>query len=115
MDFKRTVNMPPQPTPFIGRADEVESLLTLLKGTGVRLLTVTGPPGVGKTRLAIEVAHRLQDMFEHGIHFVNLGPLQDADLVPLAILQALGLQGRRLKSGSAPAASGQLAQHLRHK
>ena len=109
------VNLPPQPTPFIGRAAEVESLLTSLKGTELRLLTVTGPPGVGKTRLAIEVAQRLHGTFEHGTHFVNLAPLVDADLVPLAIVQALGLQGRRLKSGSASAAPSQLAQHLRNK
>lgn len=109
------MSLPSQPTPFIGRAAEVESLLGLLKGRDPRLLTVTGPPGVGKTRLAIEIAHRLDGTFEHGIHFVNLGPLKDADLVPLAIVQAVGLQGRRLKSGSASAAPSQLAQHLRHK
>lgn len=109
-------NVPPQPTHFIGRVGELEVLQTLLEGESVRLLTLTGPPGVGKTRLAIEVAHRMQRTFEHGIHFVNLGPLQDPDLVPLAIVQSLGLQGRRhVRSGLTALASNQLAQYLRNK
>ena len=64
---------------------------SILSGEGARLVTVTGPGGVGKTRLAIEVASGLAELFPGGVVFVPLAPLQDAALVPSAIAKELGV------------------------
>ena len=58
----------------------------------MRLLTFTGPPGIGKTRLALAVAAELPDQFEDGVYFVNLAPITEPSLVPSAIAQALGVR-----------------------
>ncbi len=83
--------LPVQMHSLIGRTQELEYACQLLQQQHVRLLTLTGPGGVGKTRLALEVAHQLQPAFRHGIHFVSLAPLRDAALVPTTIAQALSL------------------------
>jgi non-specific serine/threonine protein kinase len=77
---------------FVGREREVEEVKRLLAGT--RLLTLTGPGGVGKTRLAVEVARDLEarGTFPDGVWFVRLAPLADAALVPQAIAAALGIR-----------------------
>src|SRR6266566_7380693 len=85
-------NLPIQPTPFIGRAQEVQECLHLLRRDEVRLLTLTGPGGIGKTRLALQVAAQLSDLFPDGLYFVNLAPLRDPGLVLPTIAQALDLQ-----------------------
>src|SRR6266699_3734280 len=85
-------NLPVQPTPFIGREQEVEECLQLLRRQEVRLLTLTGPGGIGKTRLALQVAAELSDLFPDGLYFVNLAPLRDPALVVPTIAQALDLQ-----------------------
>ena len=89
-------NLPAPLTRFIGREDEIAELAALLHPTDnkthpVRLLTVAGPPGTGKTRLALEVASRLAPLYRDGVTFVDLAPLEKAAAVPAAIARALGL------------------------
>ena len=76
---------------FVGRKEAVADALAWLRNPDVRLLTFTGPGGVGKTRLALEVGGRLQKDFADGAAFVDLASLSDAALVPSAIVQALGM------------------------
>jgi non-specific serine/threonine protein kinase len=82
------------PTPltsFVGRELDMEKVIALLRQSGVRLVTVTGPGGVGKTRLAIAVAHRLAGDDLEDIAFVALAPVRRADRVAAAIAQGLGI------------------------
>jgi len=79
-------------TSLIGREQEVAELCTLLSHAEVRLLTLTGPGGVGKTRLALHIASEVQEDFDDGGCFVSLAPLQDAGLVLSTIVRALHLQ-----------------------
>lgn len=81
-------------TSLIGREQEVSELCTLLSHVEVRLLTVTGPGGVGKTRLALHIASQVQEDFTDGVCFVSLASLQDAELVLPTIVRALRLQNR---------------------
>jgi predicted ATPase/class 3 adenylate cyclase len=83
-------NLPDEPTRFIGRQREIEEIAARLRETGVRLVTLTGPGGTGKTRLALQVSARLLYTFRDGVFFTDLAPLADAALVPAAILEALG-------------------------
>src|SRR6266566_4463492 len=85
-------NLPIQPTPFIGREQEVQECLHLLRRDEVRLLTLTGPGGIGKTRLALQVAAELNEVFPDGLYFVNLAPLRNPGFVVPTIAQALDLQ-----------------------
>jgi predicted ATPase/DNA-binding SARP family transcriptional activator len=85
-------NLPGAGAPLIGREREVDEACRHLRRPEVRLLTMTGTAGIGKTRLAIEVAHALLKDFRNGALFVPLAPLQDATLVLPAIAQALGLK-----------------------
>ena len=80
--------MPLQPTPFLGREREVGAIVALLGRADVRLLTLTGPGGTGKTRLALQVAAELLEDFADGVYFVDLAPLMDPELVPGAIAAA---------------------------
>ncbi|HKO54929.1 MAG TPA: NB-ARC domain-containing protein, partial [Thermoanaerobaculia bacterium] len=82
--------LPAPLTPLLGRARELEETERLLRGT--RLLTITGAGGSGKTRLALELAHRVRDSFEDGVVWVELAPIDDPDLIPQQILNALGLR-----------------------
>ncbi len=85
-------NLPVQPTPLIGREREITSAQQLLLREDVRLLTLTGPGGSGKTRLGLHVAAELSEHFTDGTYFVNLAPISDAQLVVLTIAQTLGVK-----------------------
>jgi predicted ATPase/class 3 adenylate cyclase len=91
-------NLPLQPTPFIGREREVDAVEQLLLRQEVHLVTLTGPGGVGKTRLALQVAAELAEHFPDGTWFVSLAPISDPDLVIPAISQTLGLREAREQS-----------------
>lgn len=83
-------NLPTLSTPFIGRALELTQVVERLVTPDCRLLTLLGPGGTGKTRLAIEAARRLQPHYADGVAFVSLAGLRHTELLPAAILEALG-------------------------
>jgi predicted ATPase/class 3 adenylate cyclase len=85
-------NLPPQLTSFLGREREIGQVIRHLERS--RLLTLTGPGGTGKTRLALQVAARLLDRFHDGVFFVPLAPISEPSLVPATIAQHLGLPER---------------------
>jgi predicted ATPase/class 3 adenylate cyclase len=89
-------NLPTQLTSFIGREADVAEAKRLLDGT--RLLTLTGPGGIGKTRLSLQIAAEAVQSFPDGVYFVPLSAVRDPDLVPSMIAQALGVPvpGNRL-------------------
>lgn len=80
-------NLPPELTSFVGRDRELETVKDLLGST--RLLTLTGPGGSGKTRLALRAAAGVLDRFRDGVFFVELASISEPDLVPSAIASAL--------------------------
>jgi predicted ATPase/DNA-binding XRE family transcriptional regulator len=84
-------SLPGYLTGLLGRQDDVKTVCDLLRRATVRALTLTGPGGVGKTRLAVQVAAELADLFPDGVAFVPLAPLRDAALIPAAIAQVLGV------------------------
>jgi predicted ATPase/DNA-binding CsgD family transcriptional regulator/transcriptional regulator with XRE-family HTH domain/Tfp pilus assembly protein PilF len=88
---QRINNLPAPATRLIGREPELAALKQHLLAEPVRLLTLVGPPGVGKTRLALQTAAELLDSFADGVCFVALAPIVDHDLVAPTIAQALGL------------------------
>jgi predicted ATPase/transcriptional regulator with XRE-family HTH domain len=88
---QRPNNLPAQRTTFIGRP-EVTSVVELLRRPGTRLLTLNGPPGIGKTRLSLQVSGVMLDDFADGVFFVPLAPISDPDLVLPTIAQALAVR-----------------------
>ena len=82
-------NLPTQLTSFVGREADVVEATRLLGGT--RLLTLTGPGGIGKTRLSLQVAADAVQMFPDGVYFVPLSAVTDPDLIPSVIAQSIGL------------------------
>jgi predicted ATPase len=88
----RPSNMPVQRTVFIGREREVTNLRQLLNREDVRLVTLTGPGGIGKTRLALQVVTEMGDGFAGGIYFVSLSAVGRNESITSAIAQAIGLR-----------------------
>jgi predicted ATPase/class 3 adenylate cyclase/Tfp pilus assembly protein PilF len=106
----RPNNLPAQMTPFIGRKDAIRAVIEHLSNAKVRLVTLSGVGGTGKTRLALQAAADMVDDFEHGVFFVPLAALSDPALVLQTIAQAFDVReaaGRQLKE--------QLKDHLREK
>jgi predicted ATPase/class 3 adenylate cyclase len=106
----RMNNLPAQPTPLVGRERELKEVCDLLRTEGLRLLTLTGPGGIGKTRLGLQVAAELLDEFEDGVFFVALAPIIDPALVASAIAEPLGV----VEAGDQPLKEG-LKDYLRRK
>src|SRR5215213_9383794 len=101
-------NLPVQLTSFIGRENEIAEIKQELKIH--HLVTLTGPGGTGKTRLSLQVAADLLDLFPHGVWFIELAPLTDPDLIPQSILSAIGISEQ---PGKRPL--GLLREYLREK
>jgi non-specific serine/threonine protein kinase len=101
-------NLPQQLTHFIGREKEIDRIQRLLSpikrqpesatSQPVRLVTLTGPGGVGKTRLAIQVGYALLELYPHGVWLVELAPLANPELVPGALITLFGLPGDASRS-----------------
>jgi predicted ATPase/class 3 adenylate cyclase/DNA-binding XRE family transcriptional regulator len=91
-------NLPIQPTTLIGREQELAAIHAILHRADVRLLTLTGPGGIGKTRLALQIAAEALDDFAQGAYVVNLAPISDPALVVATIAQTFGVK----ESGSRP-------------
>ena len=98
----RPSNLPAQTTLLFGRERELEEVRALLRREGVRLLTLTGPGGVGKTRLGVEAAAGLLGDFEDGVCFVPLGAVAEAEQVAAHLAHHLGVKvaGARAAGGA---------------
>jgi predicted ATPase/DNA-binding XRE family transcriptional regulator len=90
--LRRYTNLPAPATPLIGREKDMAAVVDRLRRAEVRLLTLIGSPGIGKTRLGLQVASDLLDAFDDGCCFVALAPIRDPCLVATAIAQPLGVQ-----------------------
>src|SRR5690349_19156110 len=82
-------NLPLPRTSFVGRASELEAIDRLLEDPGCRLLTLVGPGGAGKTRLALEAAARRVDRYPHGVHFVPLASVASPDFLAPALAESI--------------------------
>ncbi|MHB8214519.1 MAG: protein kinase domain-containing protein [Candidatus Sulfotelmatobacter sp.] len=88
----RPANLPVQRTGFVGREKELAAAKELLLRQDVRMVTITGPGGIGKTRLAVQVASGLAEYFPCGTHFIPLGSLSDPGLIASVVVQTLGIR-----------------------
>jgi predicted ATPase len=120
MSLYRT-NLPVPATPFLGRESELADVVELISREDVRLLTLTGPGGTGKTRLALQAAAECSDRYPDGVWWVPLAPLREASLAVPAISQALGVKeepGRPLAATMQAAIAGRrlllLVDNLEH-
>jgi len=103
-------SLPTPPTPLLGREDEVRTLCNRLLGHGGRLMTLLGPPGIGKSRLALDIAIRLQNAWRDGARFVALAAVDDPTLFPATLARGLHLSVEPTQSATAS-----LISHLRRK
>ena len=90
--------LPTPRTSLVGREAEIAAACSFLLDAAVPLLTLTGPGGVGKTRLALAVAHAVTNRFPDGVAFVDLAPLTDPAVVPTAVASVLGVLNRADRS-----------------
>jgi len=84
-------HLPASPTPLVGREQEIATILKQLEEPSCRLLTITGPGGIGKTRLAAEVGYAIEPHFADGIHFISLIGIGSPESIPTAIADVLEL------------------------
>ena len=91
---KRSDNLPAQPTRFVGRQSELAAVKDLLRSDRqyARLVTLTGPGGTGKTRLAVQAALELADRFAGGVYFVDLAPIREPESVLVTIARTVGIR-----------------------
>ena len=106
-------NLPARRTSFVGRTEELASIDRLLDDPACRLLTLVGPGGVGKTRLALEAASHRLNRYQHGVHFVPLASVASPDLLPASVAESL--QFRIETQFSSFAARDQLLDFLRER
>ena len=106
----RPTNLPTQPTPLIGRQRELEHAGSLLRLQTVRLLTLTGPAGTGKTRLGLQLVVEAIEEFPDGVFFVNLAPIADPSLILPTIAQTLSI-----REGAGQSQHESLFEHLRRR
>ncbi|MBA2443816.1 MAG: tetratricopeptide repeat protein, partial [Nocardioidaceae bacterium] len=92
VELRMRRHLPAPATPLIGRRDEIDEVSAMLRDPSVRLVTATGPGGIGKTRLALQVAHELADAFVDGVFFVGLAELRDPDLVLPTLAATIGVE-----------------------
>jgi predicted ATPase/Tfp pilus assembly protein PilF len=85
-------NLPTPPTAFIGRESEIGEITEMLLQPDVRLITLTGPGGTGKTRISLEVGRALLDRFQDGVYFIDLSAIHDPALVATTTAHAIGLR-----------------------
>lgn len=88
-------NLPATVTSLIGREKEIADVRNYLSKNDIRLVTLIGPPGIGKTRLSIESARALMSDFSNGVFFVTLALLDDPSMIPQTVAQSLGYVGTR--------------------
>jgi predicted ATPase/transcriptional regulator with XRE-family HTH domain len=105
-------NLPASLTSLIGRDRDLAEILGYLANPTIRIVTLTGPLGIGKTRLGVEVAHQANQMFPGGVFFIALELLEDPRLIAPAIVQALGYSEVKNKSSSQRLIEGIGDQHL---
>lgn len=103
-------HLPIPPTSLVGRERDLDLISKRIAGHSGRLFTVTGPPGVGKTRLALALASGLQALYADGAYFVPLAALQDAEQLPTVLVSTLGLTDQATKPPRT-----RLIEFLRHK
>lgn len=105
---RQTQTLPTHPTPFVGRQPELIALGNLLRDPDCRILTLIGPGGIGKTRLAVQIINENPDLFPEGVFFVSLTAIDSPALIPAAIARALSFDF----SGQTTEV-GELSEHLR--
>jgi predicted ATPase/class 3 adenylate cyclase len=103
-------NLPQQPTPMVGRTEEVRDWSGLIRARSRRLFTLTGFGGIGKTRVALQIAETLLPNFPDGVWWCNLEQARDAEDAVAGMVQALGMVPQ-----AAPSVKEQLLRHLRHR